>query len=141
MTLSDEQQYANTDRELFRESTGIAAGSHYENSLHVTARGEIGMDVGGRVVVMKIAEWHDLATGKRDGCGNDLALLKQLSEEPETEDVVQAGKRDWFDLLIGNSRTGWWTPWQGVFVIALWLVGAPAFFILGSRLMHGEFPW
>lgn len=51
----------NTDRELYREDTGDPAGSYYENSLHVTANGRIGMNVGGRVIVMPIADWHALA--------------------------------------------------------------------------------
>lgn len=48
---------ANTDRELYREDTGDPAGSYYENSVHVTASGAIGMNVGGHVIVMPIAEW------------------------------------------------------------------------------------
>jgi hypothetical protein len=51
----------NTDRELFREDTGDPAGSHYENSVYVTAEGAIGMNVGGLVIVMPIAKWHKAA--------------------------------------------------------------------------------
>lgn len=51
----------NTDRELFREDTGEMAGNYYENSVHATADGRIGMSVGGRMVVLPIAEWHELA--------------------------------------------------------------------------------
>jgi hypothetical protein len=51
----------NTDRELFRENTGDSAGSYYENSLHVTADGSIGMNVGGTVIVQPIAAWHEQA--------------------------------------------------------------------------------
>jgi hypothetical protein len=49
---------ANTDLELFRENTGDPAGSYYENSVFVTAEGAIGMNVGGRVIVQRIAGWH-----------------------------------------------------------------------------------
>lgn len=48
---------ANTDRELYREDTGDPAGPYYENSVHVTESGSIGMNVGGHVVVMPIADW------------------------------------------------------------------------------------
>lgn len=58
----DARAAANTDRELFREDTGEPAGSYYENSLHVTAEGTIGMNVGGTVYTLPIAKWHALAT-------------------------------------------------------------------------------
>jgi hypothetical protein len=48
----------NTDRELYREDTGDPAGSYYENSVHVTESGDIGMNVGGLVIVQSIATWH-----------------------------------------------------------------------------------
>jgi hypothetical protein len=48
----------NTARELFREDTGDPAGSYYENSVHVTEAGSIGMNVGGYVIVQPIAVWH-----------------------------------------------------------------------------------
>lgn len=55
---SDEAAVLNTDRELYREDTGDPAGSYYENSVHVTAGGLIGMNVGGTVIVQPIATWH-----------------------------------------------------------------------------------
>lgn len=57
-TTVAEQPAANTDRELYREDTGDGAGSYYENSVHVTADGRIGMNVGGTVIVQPIADWH-----------------------------------------------------------------------------------
>jgi hypothetical protein len=45
----------NTARELFREDTGDPAGSYYENSVHVTEAGSIGMNVGGYVIVQPIS--------------------------------------------------------------------------------------
>ena len=59
--MSD-QAYENTDRELYREPSEIEGMSYYSNSVHVTKDGKIGMNVGGLVVVMPIAEWHSLAT-------------------------------------------------------------------------------
>ena len=55
-----EQHYAcmNTDRELYRERAPDPPGAYYANSVHVTREGAIGMNVGGLVVVLPIAEWH-----------------------------------------------------------------------------------
>ena len=36
----------NTDRELFREPDETGNGDYYSNSLHVTEKGAIGMNVG-----------------------------------------------------------------------------------------------
>lgn len=47
----------NTDRELWRESPD----DYYSPSLHVTAQGGIGMNVGGYVIVMPIRQWHEMA--------------------------------------------------------------------------------
>lgn len=53
--MSDEiKAYQNTDRELWRERED----DFYANSIHVTEGGGIGMNVGGTVVVMPIAQWH-----------------------------------------------------------------------------------
>lgn len=49
---------ANTDRELWRERKG----DYYADSIHVTADGAIGMNVGGTVIVKPIQGWHSLAT-------------------------------------------------------------------------------
>jgi hypothetical protein len=51
----------NTDRELYREPKGDLPSDYYANSLHVTAQGHIGMNVGGTVVALPIEEWHRLA--------------------------------------------------------------------------------
>lgn len=64
-----------TDRELYREGGGDGNGqSYYEPSVHVTADGRIGMNVGGSVVVLPIREWHALATASlrqvEGSCGN-----------------------------------------------------------------------
>lgn len=57
--MSDEQhgQGMNTDKELWRETPG----DFYSPSLHVTAAGGIGINVGGFVAVMPLREWHKLA--------------------------------------------------------------------------------
>ena len=53
--MADES--CNTDREIWRR----IPGDYYSPSIHVTAEGGIGIDVGGRVIVMDIEDWHRLA--------------------------------------------------------------------------------
>ena len=48
------QQFANTDREVWREREG----DYYADSIHVTENGDIGINCGGRVVVLPVREWH-----------------------------------------------------------------------------------
>lgn len=50
-------QVQNTDKELYRDPPG----DYYSNSIHITERGGIGIDVGGRVFVKTLAAWHVLA--------------------------------------------------------------------------------
>lgn len=50
----------NTDRELYREPDK-GNGSFYSDSIHVTAGGGIGINVGGLVIVKSLKSWHDLA--------------------------------------------------------------------------------
>jgi hypothetical protein len=52
----------NTDREIWRKGDGDGNGmSYYEPSIHVTAQGAIGINVGGNVWVKTVEEWHSLA--------------------------------------------------------------------------------
>lgn len=53
--MSDAAQ--NTDFEIWRRKPG----DYYSPSIHVTAEGGIGMDVGGTVIVMDIEDWFRLA--------------------------------------------------------------------------------
>ena len=55
-TMSDNATQ-NTDRELWREPPG----DYYANSIHVTEGGGIGINVGGKVHVKPLKEWHALA--------------------------------------------------------------------------------
>ena len=55
--LRYENSAANTDRELWRE----APGDYYAHSIHVTARGGIGINCNGLVIVKPLREWHALA--------------------------------------------------------------------------------
>ncbi len=56
-----EQQCAvNTDREIWRRNAG-ELNDYYEPSIHVTAQGSIGINVGGTVYVKSVEDWHALA--------------------------------------------------------------------------------
>ncbi len=55
-----QQAAANTDRELYREPDK-GNGSFYSDSIHVTAGGGIGINVGGTVIVRSLKTWHKLA--------------------------------------------------------------------------------
>lgn len=54
---NEHRAFANTDRELWRERPG----DFYSPSIHVTEHGGIGINVGGRVIVMSLKHWHNLA--------------------------------------------------------------------------------
>ena len=45
--------FLNTDREIWRESEH----DYYSPSIHVTERGHVGINVGGRVIVMDVRDW------------------------------------------------------------------------------------
>lgn len=61
MTSNDDSQiqgpFKNTDKELWREDPG----NYYSPSLHVTVQGNIGINVGGLVIIMPARSWHELA--------------------------------------------------------------------------------
>lgn len=52
----------NTDREIWRRNSG-ALNDYYEPSIHVTKGDGIGINVGGKVYVKTVQEWHRLAGG------------------------------------------------------------------------------
>jgi len=47
----------NTDKELWRE----VKGDYFSPSIHIAWGNGVGMNVGGRVIVMPIRKWHKLA--------------------------------------------------------------------------------
>ena len=53
----------NTDRELWRRDGGEDRDpdNYYQPSIHVTAQGGIGINVGGTVYVKSVEDWHTLA--------------------------------------------------------------------------------
>jgi hypothetical protein len=55
-----DQGAENTDKEIWRRKPD----DYYSPSIHVTAEGGIGMNVGGRVIVMDIEDWFLCALAK-----------------------------------------------------------------------------
>ena len=60
MTNQDEIREAskNTDREIWRK----IKDDYYSPSIHITERDEVGMNVGGHIIILPIEKWHFLAT-------------------------------------------------------------------------------
>lgn len=56
-TMTTDNTAMNTDRHLWP----LVSDDYYADSIHVTAGGGIGMNVGGLVIVKTIREWHALA--------------------------------------------------------------------------------
>lgn len=69
-----ENAYVNTDRELWRE----IKGDYYSPSIHVTADGLIGLNVGGMVIVQDVRKWHKLA--EDEYC--------EIKETPDIHDLL-----------------------------------------------------
>jgi hypothetical protein len=61
---SEAEPVKNTDRELWRE--GAQDNDYFANSIHVTERGDIGINCGGHVIVKRLDEWHALAKAALD---------------------------------------------------------------------------
>lgn len=72
---------ANTDRELWREREG----DYYSPSIHVTAQGAIGINVGGTVHVRTLREWHAILE-----C-SDLEVNQILDRWDQTDPKIQRG--------------------------------------------------
>jgi len=51
---NENQACINTDKEIYRES------DYYSNSLFITNQGELGINVGGYVIIKTIEDWHKL---------------------------------------------------------------------------------
>lgn len=55
VTMITDKAYKNTDREIWRESIG----GYYNNSIHVTEQGAIGINCGSHVIVAPVEKWHE----------------------------------------------------------------------------------
>ena len=89
----------NTDREIWRERDG----DFYADSIYVTERGSIGINCGGKVFVMKLRDWHDLASG---------AIIPAPIAQPQVEPYddpreLLRGAMGYMDVSDTESRDLW----------------------------------
>jgi hypothetical protein len=94
-----QQALVSTDRELWRETPDDA----YSPSIHVTAAGGIGINVGGTVVVRTVREWHGLVVQPPDLASQIRRLKAAITELVE----IGKGPGDWeikYDLVFNRSR-------------------------------------
>ena len=96
--MTDEQKcYANTDRELYREPDKTGNGDYYSDSIHVTDRGSIGINVGGDVIVMPLRLWHEAATAYRDSDDTEAGnIATQLDGWKEPENMTDDRARQFW---------------------------------------------
>ena len=57
-TMTTDNTAANTDRHLWP----LVSDDYHADSIHVTANGGIGINVGGHVIVKSLRDWHRMAT-------------------------------------------------------------------------------
>ena len=55
--MNRERTCINTDKEIWRK----IKDDFYSPSIHITEKGGIGINVGGRVIVLPVEKWHELA--------------------------------------------------------------------------------
>src|SRR5438045_2425663 len=70
--MTTPQGMLNTDREIYRSPTD----SMYDDSIHVTEGGSIGLNVSGHVIVKPLREWHQLAAQGREAMHLEIKLAK-----------------------------------------------------------------
>lgn len=104
--MSERQGVAqNTDREIWRGSD--EAGDYYADSVFVTEAGSIGINSGGRVVVLPPRSWVALAWGgPNHGSGAGMKDIERLARAvyermPFDDGPDPAAKPDW--VPNGNS--------------------------------------
>lgn len=85
MSVAEVNACQNTDRELYREPWPDPPGDFYAPSIHVTAAGKIGINVGGTCFEMPLKAWHQLACDKVWPNGNPSGVESPQREPTETE--------------------------------------------------------
>lgn len=70
-------QVENTNKEIWRRNPG----DYYSPSIHVTKEGGIGMNVGGRVLVMDVEEWFLCAQRDLNYPVGDLPAYRRISRK------------------------------------------------------------
>ncbi len=89
---SDNGACENTDRDIWR-GPDEGNGSFYADSIHVTKDGGIGINAGGRVIVMPLRAWHALAVRPAAAAG---LFVKPSSDQPSADPnkpIVRKGVR------------------------------------------------
>lgn len=106
--MSDQAACNSADRELWREPPG----GYYANSIHVTHTGGIGIDVGGTVFVLPLAEWHSLRAQFTASASHNNELNRaldivneQLTAERERADRAEAVAKDRYEELLEQEPT------------------------------------
>jgi len=103
--MDAEKPAMNTDRELWREPPG----DYYANSIHLTEKGGIGINVGGHVIVRTLEQWHAALNQP-----NERALAAPPSETPPGNEIIA----DLIDWVIVAFLAGW--VLSGAFVFYEW---------------------
>ena len=78
----------NTDKEIWRKIPGDV----YSPSIHVTERGDIGIQVGGRVIVLPIEAWFTAAAKHHEGIGH-RQLENAIGMDLEGNELVKGPNR------------------------------------------------
>jgi len=106
----------NTDRELWRKNPG----DYYSPSIHVTQKGDIGINVGGYVLVASVERWHK--------------ALKQLEKRWENlKQFLEIERIKLFYLVEGRIRI------RDISKITEYSRGIEqAFFVIGNKIAELE---
>jgi hypothetical protein len=97
---------ANTDREIWREREG----DFYADSVHVTADGRLGINVGGTVYVRPLRRWHELAALSQQAAPAEpvahLHKFRKITGGRRYEQANLGGPNDHPDCEDGFEWTG-----------------------------------
>jgi len=76
----DDNAAQNTDTELYREPDQTGNGDYYSPNLFLTKEGNIGINVGGLVIVRSLREWHALAAQAEN---IPMTIAEAIGYQPE----------------------------------------------------------
>lgn len=95
----------NTDREIWRR----VPGDYYSPSVHVTADGGIGMNVGGTVIVMDIEDWflHAVEANKRYDAENPPLPTRWFRPYFSEWLVQRFFGGGWFFVALAFAAVAW----------------------------------
>lgn len=95
MGKPEERPVENTDKEIWRRDKD----DYYSPSIHVTKGGGIGIDVGGKVIVKTVEEWH------KASAANERGPEEKLNLEPGSADMTLQDIYAMFYILVRQSQT------------------------------------